>query len=191
MQGLSQRVGIKALLDVGCFAPVAGEKVSKGRNIVDSKWVHTYKEDEQGYCVRTKSRLVARGFSQAAAVDYNEITSPEPTAAPVKIIAAVANEKSLPVYHLDVSQAFVQAPLRGGIFIRLPPGCGDLSGNIVRLLKCQYSLKQVGREWHMLLVNCLLEETDLDQCKAEPYVLMVKGELSLMVGVHVDDIIWR
>ena len=54
--------------------------------------------------MKTKSRLVAKGFSQVAGVDYNEITFPTPAAAPVKMIAVVANEKGLPVYHLDVSQ---------------------------------------------------------------------------------------
>ena len=159
----------------------------KGRKIVASKWVHTYKGDEKGYCVKTKSRLVAKGFSQVAGVDHNETTTPTPAAAPVKMIAAVANEKGLPVYHLDVSQAFVQVPLKEEIFMRLPAGCGELSGKIVRLLKCQYGLKQVGREWHMLLVNWLVEENGLEQCKAEPCVfrLMVKDE---MVVVHVDDI---
>ena len=44
---------------------------------------------------------MAKGFSQVAGID--ETTSPTPVAAPVKMIAAVANEKGLPVYHLDVS----------------------------------------------------------------------------------------
>ena len=63
---------------------------------------------------------MAKGFSHVAGVDYNETTSPTPAAAPVKMIAAVANEKGLPVYHLDVSQAFVQVPLKEDIFMRLP-----------------------------------------------------------------------
>ena len=131
---LSQRVEIEGLLDVGCFAPVDGEEIPEGRKIVASKCVHTYKGDENGYSVKTKSCLVAKGFSQVAGVDYNETTSPTPAAAPVKMIAAVANEKGLPVYHLDVSQAFVQTPLKEEIFMRLPTGCGELSGKIVRLL---------------------------------------------------------
>ena len=65
-----QRVEIKGLLDVGCFAPVDGMKVPEGQNIVASKWVHTYEGHEQGYCVKTKSRLVAKGFSQVAGVAY-------------------------------------------------------------------------------------------------------------------------
>ena len=54
-------------------------------------------------------------------VDYHETASPTPASALVKIIAAAANELGLPVFHLDVSQAFVQAPLHGEIYMRLPP----------------------------------------------------------------------
>ena len=165
--------------------------VPKSRKIVGSKWVHTFKGDELGKCVKTKSRLVAKGFSQIANIDYHETTSPTPASAPVKMIAVIANEKGLPVFHLDLSQAFVQASLQEEIFMRLPQGCGDLSGKVVKLLKCQYGLKQAGREWHLLLVNWLMEELQMEQCKAEQCVFRKKvgDEISLMVGVHVDDII--
>ena len=43
----SQRVEINGLLNIGCFAPIDGEKIPEGRNVVASKWVHTYKGDEQ------------------------------------------------------------------------------------------------------------------------------------------------
>ena len=39
----------------------------------------------------------------------------------VKILATIANEKALPVYHLDVKEE---------IFTRLPSGCGEFSGKI-------------------------------------------------------------
>ena len=43
----------------------------------------------------------------------------------------------------------------------------------------------------MLLVNWLVEEIGLEQCTADQCIfrLMVKDEVSLMIGVHVDDII--
>ena len=74
--------------------------------------------------------------------------------------------------------------------MRLPPGCGELSGKVVKLLKCQYALK-AGREWHLLLVTWLVEKIGMEQCKAEPSVFrkIIKNEVSLMVGVHVDDIV--
>ena len=165
--------------------------VPKGRKIVDSKWVHTYKGDELGFCVKTKSRLVVKGFTQVQDVHYHETTSPTPASAPVQMLAVVANELGLPVFHLDVSQAFVQAPLEDEIYMRLPRGCGELSNRVIKLLKCQYSLKQAGREWYLLLVNWLVEVMGLEQCKAEPCVFrrMANEKVELMVGVHVDDII--
>ena len=75
--------------------------------------------------------------------------------------------------------------------MRLLPGCGELSGKTVRLLKCQYGLKQAGREWHMLLISWLVEKVGFEQCKSEScgFRLMVKDEVSLMVGVYVDGTI--
>ena len=137
----------------------------------------------------TKSRVVAKGFTQVQDVDYHETTSPTPAPAPVKMIAVIVNEKGLPVFHLDVSQAFVQAPLEEKTYMFLPPGCGELSGKVVKLLKCQYGLKQAGREWHLHLVTWLVEKIGMEQCKAEPcgFRKIIKNEVSLMVGVHVDD----
>ena len=79
--------------------------------------------------------MVAKGFTQVQDVDYHETTSPTPASAPVRMIAAITNEKGFPVFYLDVSQAFVQAPLEEEIYMRLPPGCGELSGKVVKLLK--------------------------------------------------------
>ena len=90
--------------------------VPRGRNIVGSRWIHSYKGDELGNYVKTKSRMVAKGFTQIPNVDYHKTTSPIPASAPVKVIAIAANDFGLPVFHLDVSQAFVQAPLEEEIY---------------------------------------------------------------------------
>ena len=84
------------------------------------------------------------------------------------MLVVVANELGVPVFHLDMSQAFVQAPLEEEIYMRLPPGCGELSNRVVKLLKCQYGPKQAGREWHLMLVNWLVGVMELEQYKAEP-----------------------
>ena len=184
----SHKVELNGLLTVGCFKVVDEKGMPKGRKDVGSRWVYTYKGDGHENCLKTKSRVVAKGFTQVQDVDKLETTSPTPASAPGKMKAAIANEKGLPVFYLEVSQAFVQAPLEEEIYMRPPPGCGELSGKVVKVLKCQYGLKQAGREWHLLLVTWLVEKIGMEQCKAEPCVFR-KNEVSLMVGVHVDDII--
>ena len=109
--GHSQKVELNELLAVGCFKVADEKDVPKGRKVVGSRWVHTNKGDGHGNYLKTKFRVVAKGFTQVQDVDYHETKSPTPASAPVKRIAAIANEKGLPVFHLDVSQAFVQAPL--------------------------------------------------------------------------------
>ena len=124
----SQKVELNGLLAVGCFKVVDEKDMPKGRKVVGSQWVHTYKGDGHRNCLKTKSRVVAKGFTQVQDVDYHETTFPTPASAPVKMIVVIANEKGLPVFHLDVSQAFVQAPLEKEIYMCLPPGCGELVG---------------------------------------------------------------
>lgn len=53
------------------------------------------------------------------------------------MLATMANELGMRDFHLDVSQAFVQAPLEEVIYMHLPPGRGERC----KLLKYQYDLK--------------------------------------------------
>jgi len=80
-----------------------------------------------------KSRLVARGDMQRANVDFGELYSPTVAVSSVRLLAAMACEQDLALRHFDIEQAFVQSELEEDVFMRLPPGCGSLSGKIVRL----------------------------------------------------------
>ena len=83
--------------------------------------IRTRAIDGHGNCLKTRSRVVAKGLTQVQDVDYHETKSPTLTSAPVKMIAAIANEIGLPVFHLDVSQAFVQTPLEEKIICAFLP----------------------------------------------------------------------
>ena len=92
----SEKVELNGLLDVGCFQVVDEKDAPKGRKVVGSRWVRTYKGDGHGSCSKTKSRGVAKGFTQVQYVDYHETTSPPPA----KTIASISNEKGLHVFTL-------------------------------------------------------------------------------------------
>ena len=49
--------------------------------------------------------------------------------------------KDFDLCHFDVEQAFVQSDLEENIYMRLPQGCGRMSGKIVRLNNSLYGLK--------------------------------------------------
>ena len=66
-------------------------------------------------------------------------------------MAAVA-DLQLDLCLFDVQQAFVQAELKEVVLMRMPPGCGALSGRIARFNRSLYRLKQASRSWHDHLV---------------------------------------
>ena len=90
--------------------------------------------------VKAKSRLVARGFKQREGVDFGETFAPTVSSSCVRFLSATACECDLDLCHFDVDQAFVQSDLED-VFLRLPKGCGDPSGKVVRLNKSLYGLK--------------------------------------------------
>ena len=94
--------------------------------MVSAKWVHTWKSDENGKVVKAKARLVARDFSQRPGVDYHETFAPTPATPCTRLMAAIACELQLDLFHFDVQQAFVQAELNEVVLMRMPDA--DASG---------------------------------------------------------------
>ena len=123
--------------------------------MIDAKWVYTWKTDEQGWIVKAKSRLVARGFKQREGIDFGEIFAPTLSSSSVRLLSANACELDLDLWHFEVDQAFVQSHLDEDVFLRMPKGCGNLFGKVVRLNKTLYGLKQASRTWHSHLIRCL------------------------------------
>ena len=95
--------------------------------------MYAWKTNEFGQVVRAKARLVARGFSQREGVDYLETFSPCPCVPSIRLLTAIACELGLDLCHFDAEQAFVQSTLDEEVYLRLPQGCGALSGKVVKL----------------------------------------------------------
>ena len=74
--------------------------------------------------------------------------------------------------------------------MRLPAGCGDMSGEVVMLQRAVYGLRQAGRQWSLRLSRVLLQKIGMEQSKADPCASrkMVDREGTLIVRVHVDDL---
>ena len=157
--------------------------------MIDAKWVYTWKVDEHGWVVKAKSRLVARSFKEREGVDFGETFAPTVSSSCVRLLSAIACECFLDLCHFDVDQAFVQSDLEEDVFLRLPKGCGDLSGKVVWLNKSLYGLKQVSRTWHAYLTTCL-KRLGFEQCMADVCVfrLIENGRVAITAVGHVDDI---
>ena len=62
----------------------------KGMSVIDSRWVFTIKYDADGWIVKWKGRIVARGFTQKLGIDYFETYSPVVSFKSIRIILGLA-----------------------------------------------------------------------------------------------------
>ena len=72
----------------GLFAFEFADVVPDGVNIVSAQWVFAWKVDKDGI-MKSKTRLVARDFSQVHTVDFLETYAPTPAAPDVKRLVAI------------------------------------------------------------------------------------------------------
>ena len=72
--------------------------------------------------------------------------------------------------------------------MRMPLGCGDLGGSVLRLNRNLYGLKQASRSWHRHLVT-RLKSVRFEQSLADPRIfrLTEAGSVSIIAVVRIDD----
>ena len=148
-----------------------------------------WKPNEHGYVVRAKARLVTRGFKQRESIVFFFTFAPTPAASCFRLLGAIACELGLDLRHFDSEQAFVESSLEEDVFMRLLPGCGEMSGRIVRLNRSRYGLKQASRSWHNHLITHMkslgFKQSLTDACVLR---LIESGALSIVAVVRLNDI---
>ena len=103
-----------AMEQFGAFEIVPRSSMRYGTRPLTSKWVHKLKTNEFGEVTRAKARLVCRGFLQRPFDTYHpdEIYAPVASHEVLRVMIASACIKRLNLYQADISNAYLQAPLR-------------------------------------------------------------------------------
>lgn len=105
--------------------------------------------------VKATARLVARGFSQRESINYFETHALTASAGCIRLLASMTCALDLDLCHIDAEQTLAQSELSEGAFLRLPQGCGDMSGSIVHLsYRSLYGLRRASRTWHHFRIVC-------------------------------------
>ena len=166
---------------------------------VDPKWALRIKHDENNKPVRFKSRLVARGFTQLAGVDYNATSAPVVSKEAVRTALALAAHHNWVIQQFDVNTAYLYATLEETIFMEPPPGLLELWGDnlssrdiellrnnqaVLCLNKALYGLRQSGRRWYETIRDYLRNTCGLQPTAVEPCVFVGNNIILLL---YVDD----
>jgi len=159
----------------------------RGANIVTSKWVFKAKLHVDGSLDKLKARLVARGFSQMHGIDYEDTFAPTVKFDTLRIFMALTALENLECHQVDVNNAFTESFLKEEIYMSPPAGVTIAPGRVLRVLRSLYGLKQAARDWYESCVK-ELKKLGFHQCPADPCLLLMHSDRSLMLLLYVDDI---
>nr|GEW43165.1 hypothetical protein [Tanacetum cinerariifolium] len=137
------------------------------KNIINMKWLWINKRDEENTVIRTKSRLMAKGYAQKEGINFEE------SFAPVARLEAVR-------------------PLKEEVYVNHTAGFVDLylPDRVYRLMKALYGLKQAPRAWYDELSTFLVSK-GFSKGSIDPTLFITKdmGDI-LLVQIYADDIIF-
>jgi hypothetical protein len=174
------------LITLGENGTFKSVKRPQGVNVISTKWVYTIKTDSRGNVERFKARLVARGFSQSYGADYTDTFAPTVRMDTLRIFFAMVAKEDLACIHIDIKNAFTESKLKEELYMDAPKGMPVAKGNVLRLLRSLYGLKQAARDWNLLLKRKLLT-MGFVQSLAEP-CLFTNLTTGVKLLVYVDDI---
>ena len=119
------------------------------------QWVYSLKGNPDS--PTSKSRFVAKGFSQVKGIDYHEAFSPTARMETLRTLIQVASHHDLDLQQMDVKTAFLHALIEEDIYVNVPKGheSSTYPKQVWKLKKSLYGLKKSGQNWNATLQNHL------------------------------------
>jgi hypothetical protein len=161
------------------------------RKVVKCKWVFKLKYKPDGSIERYKARLVARGFSQEYGIDYQQTYAPVVKMASLRLILALAIDRSWFLRQLDVSTTFLYGDLDTIVYMEYPKTTLEEKNEtkVCLLRKSLYGLKQSPRMWNQK-IDEFFKNYGFSSLYVDYGVYDGKfGGGELLLGLYVDDIL--
>ena len=102
---------------------------------------------------------------------------------------ALTAHKDWKLYQLDVINAFLHGTLKEEVYMKVPEGIDYLPGQVCKLNKTLYGLKQASREWNAKLVEELIHQGFIQSKLDHSLFIHRTGSDITIAAIYVDDIL--
>ncbi|CAI7891165.1 unnamed protein product, partial [Closterium sp. NIES-54] len=161
-----------------------------GVNVIKNRWILNTKFRPDGIVEREKARLVVKGFTQVAGVDYEETYAPVGSYVTARVLLAIAVALDLDLMQLDVKNVFLHGMLDRDLYVEQPSYYEDGTPRVCKLVKSLYGLKQSPMIWYEALDGVVLgagwKKRRVDE--ALYFKSDAEGEMCWLL-VYVDDLL--
>src|SRR5262249_14113313 len=144
---------------------------------------------------RYKARFVAKGYSQAYGLDYDETFSPVFKLTSLRILLAIGATYDLEIKQMDVKTAFLNSDIDTELYVEQSKGYKRKDNESDKELVCKlkkelYGIKQAACLWNRR-INKYFQDNDFKKCEADPciYTGYYDNRGIVLIGIWVDDII--
>ena len=176
------------------------DTVPRDANIVDTRWIETWKLNNSGSIKCPKMRLVLKGYQDRDRFELR-IDSPTASILSIRILFQVAVNQDWKIGCVDLKVAFLQGDFydkkeNRDVYSPMPLDLQNLLGipgpqKFLKLQKAAYGLNDAPRRFFVRLRNKLLEYGFRQSLTDKCVFFSKNGEnLNGVICTHVDDIIW-
>jgi hypothetical protein len=132
-----------------------------------------------------KNRVVVNGSRQHSDT-YTDTTSPVASQLQLRLYLAVSAFRKYPMIQLDLTNAYLHAPILDVVYIIIPEGFPG-QGEIARLRKAAYGTKQGARRFYDYTAS-VFKHIGLSQCELEPCLFRyLVDDAECFLLQYVDD----
>ena len=176
---------IQELEEHGTWTVIKRSSLPKDINVLPSTWAFKIKRYPDGRLRKFKARFCVRGDKQIEGIDYFEKYAPVCSWSTVRLVMAIALQRGWATKQIDFENAFVQALLKGNVYIKCPPMFAPEGDRecVMKLNKSLYRLVQAPLAWYEHLQAGLLK-LGFTPSKIDPGLYFGNG---MIVLSYVDD----
>jgi hypothetical protein len=155
-----------------------------GQQVIPTRWLFKVKRESTGEIAKLKSRWIVQGHHQKhdSALGTEDIYAPTVKSSTMKTFLAIIVIEDLDCLHLDITNAFVSAPLKKPAYVKLPPGYEQKDKRgvpmVAKCLKAIYGLREAPRCFAQCLADYLVK-IGLKQSVNDPCLFISLHEVNI------------